>query len=307
MRIKEVARHEVAEQRIENTLERGAHTAFGHASAMRHDGRPLRRSLREMGGDLLDFAAARTLQDPALDEPRSRAVLLTAAECALGELTLGCFPNGDFDIPLPLVCETLSNADIWYRERCEPAVPATTARTWVQAFALCVASGLIWQRERVIGPLLHEDYAPAVRDGIPYSERESVSAPADLAEMDALCAYLTVVHGPVPGALPGPVPLRKPDAEARARAAGRLDAGGTPTPDQRLLRVLLDDDQVTFERALEERLVAHRENVGSDPAPRSLLPVGVVALAALASLAHGWQLGVRSGYLPESLVCAPQQ
>ncbi|MGW6731485.1 hypothetical protein [Streptomyces sp. NPDC055013] len=99
-----------------------------------------------MGGDLLDFAAARTLQDPALDEPRSRAVLLTAAECALGELTLGCFPDGDFEIALPFVDVTLSNEDIWYRERSQPDVPATTARTWVQAFAMCVVSGLIWQR-----------------------------------------------------------------------------------------------------------------------------------------------------------------
>ncbi|MGW1610122.1 hypothetical protein ACWCQZ_12100 [Streptomyces sp. NPDC002285] len=57
----------------------------------------------------------------------------------------------------------------------------------------------------------------------------------------------------------------------------------------------------------EERLVAHHENAGSDPAPRSLLPVGAVAPAALASLAHGRQLGVRSGYLPASLMCAPQQ
>ncbi|MFF5482031.1 Imm49 family immunity protein [Streptomyces sp. NPDC012935] len=233
--------------------------------------------------------------------------MLTAAECALGELTLGCFPHGDFDVPLPLVDETLSNDDIWYRERSEPAVPATTAPTWVHAFALCVVSGLIWQRERVIGPLLHEDFAPAIRDGIPYSERESVSAPGDLAEMDALCAYLTVVQGPVPGARPGRIPLDKPDAEARAQAAGHLEASGTLTPDQRLLRVLLDDDQVTFEHALEERLVAHGENAGSDPAPSSLLPVGAVALAALASLAHGWQLGLRSGYLPESLLCAPQQ
>ncbi|MGW2704481.1 hypothetical protein [Streptomyces sp. NPDC001340] len=46
------------------------------------------------------------------------------------------------------------------------------------------------------------------------------------------------------------------------------------TPDQRLLQVLLDDDQVAFEAALEERLLARRENVGTDPAPRSLLPVG---------------------------------
>ncbi|MGW6731486.1 Imm49 family immunity protein [Streptomyces sp. NPDC055013] len=152
--------------------------------------------------------------------------------------------------------------------------------------------------ERVIGPLLHEDFAPAIRDGIPYSERESVSAPSDLAEMDALCACLVVVRGPVPGALPGRVPLDKPDAEARARAAGQLAGSGTLTPDQRLLRVLLDDDQVNFERALEERLVAHHENTGSDPAPRSLLPVGAIAPAALASLAHGRQLGVRSGYPP---------
>ncbi|WP_328419609.1 Imm49 family immunity protein [Streptomyces sp. NBC_00443] len=134
-----------------------------------------------------------------------------------------------------------------------------------------------------------------------------MSEPGDLAEMDALCTYLTVVQGPVPGARPGRVPLDKPDAEARARAAGQLDASGTLTPDQRLLRVLLDDDQATLEHALEERLVAHRDNAGSDPVPRSLLPVAAMALAALACLAHGWQLGVRSGYLPQSLMRAPQQ
>lgn len=60
------------------------------------------------------------------------------------------------------------------------------------------------RRNRVIGPLLREDYAPAIRDGVPYSKRESVSDPADLAAMNALCGYLTVVQGRHPGALPGP-------------------------------------------------------------------------------------------------------
>lgn len=307
MTIKEVTRHEVAEHRIEDALRRGFRRALGHWSDMRHNGRPLRQGLREMGGDLLDLAAAHSLKDPVLDTPQSRTVLLTAAECALGELSLGCFPDGDFHVPLPFVEETLSSADIRYREFTQPPAPATTAQTWVRAFALCVISGLTDERERVIGPLLHEDYAPAIRAGIPYSQRESISAPADLAEMDALCGYLTVVRGRYPGVLPGPVPLAEPDAETRGRAAAHLDAAGMLTQDQWLLRVLLDDDQVTFERALEQRLVAHREQAGIDPAPRSLLPLGAMALAALASRAHGWQLGIRSAYLPKSALRAARR
>jgi hypothetical protein len=103
------------------------------------------------------------------------------------------------------------------------------------------------------------------------------------------------------------VPLCKPDAEGRARAARLLEAAGAHTPEQRLLRVLLDDDQDAFERALQERLVGHRESVGADPAPRTLLPVGTLALTVLASQVHGWELGIRSAYLPESLLRAPQQ
>ncbi|MGW3820448.1 Imm49 family immunity protein [Streptomyces sp. NPDC005046] len=53
-----------------------------------------------------------------------------------------------------------------------------------------------------------------------------------------------------------------------------------------MYEILLDDDQAAFERALEERLVAHRESVGADPAARSLLPVEAVTLAALACLAQ---------------------
>ncbi|WP_307061142.1 hypothetical protein [Streptomyces sp. B3I8] len=105
----------------------------------------------------------------------------------------------------------------------------------------------MWEHSRVIGPLLSEDYAPAIRDGVPDSKRESVSTAADLAEMDALCDYLTVVRGPAPGAVPGPVPLQKQDPDTRARAAERLDAAGALDPDQQLLRTLLDNDQDAFE------------------------------------------------------------
>ncbi|MDW8803690.1 immunity 49 family protein [Streptomyces scabiei] len=305
MGIKEVTRHAVAGRRIEQALEDMWGRSFDQWHEMQYGDMPLRRGLRQLGEALADHVAARTVPDPALLTAESRTALLTAAECALGVLELGCWPDGDFEVLLPIVSGRLSNDELHYDERWEPAHPATTARTWIDAFAWCVISGLIWERGRVIGPVLHENCAPAIRDGVPYSKRESVSPPADLAEMDALCGYLTVVHGPRPGALPGPKPLGKPDAATRTRTAGQLDAVGALTPDQQLLRVLLDDDQATFEQALEKRLVAYRENAGADPVPRSLLPVGAVALAALASLAHGWELGIRSPYLPESLMREP--
>jgi hypothetical protein len=307
MAIKEVARHTVTEERIGQALEDMWRRAFGRWHQMRYGDMPLRRGLGELGEELTDHIAACTVPDPALRTPDSRTALITAAECALGVLSLACFPDGDFSIPLPLVTETLSSEELHYEEEWEPTHPATTARTWTDAFTWAVISGLIWDRDRVIGPLLREDYAPDIRDGVPYSKRESVSEPADLAEMNALCGYLNVVQGRYPGAVAGPVPLGRPDAAERARAAEQLDAAGTLTGDQRLLRVLLDDDQAAFERALEERLVAHRESVGADPAARSLLPAGTVTLAALACLAHDWQLGIRSAYLPEALLSAPQQ
>lgn len=226
-------------------------------------------------------------------------------ECALGVLGVGCFPEGDWDVPLPLADETLSSDDQLFDEGRDRGHRVPTARTWVEVFGLCLISGLMWERRRVIGPLLREDYAPAIRSGVPYSRFDAVSEPADLAEMDALCAYLTVVSGRYPGSVPGPVPVARPGEEERAGAARALDEAGALGPDQRLLRVLLDDDREAFERALADRLEEHRASVGADPAPRTLLPAGAVTLAALAHLAHGWEPGVRSGYLPEALLRAP--
>lgn len=152
--------------------------------------------------------------------------------------------------------------------------------------------------------LLRDDYAPAIRDGVPYSTFDSTSDPADLAAMDALCGYLTDTDGHLPRDWPT-VTLRKPDADERAEAARQLAAAGPLTPDQRLLRILLDDDQPTFEQALVTRLIEHRESAEPDPAPRTLLPLGPLALAALAVQVQGWELDVRSGYLPHGLLGSP--
>ncbi|QDO03430.1 hypothetical protein FNV62_51225 [Streptomyces sp. RLB3-17] len=298
--MQEVTRHEVSGQRIAQALDDIGRRTRRRWHWLRYDD-PSPQKLQEMHDELLDHIAARTVEDPAFDES-SRTALRTAAECSLGALSVGCFPDGDQEIYFPLIGETLSSEDIAFGDAIEQ-VP--TARWWCDTFAMCLVSGLVWERQRAIGLLLRSDYAPAIRDGVPYSKLNSTSDPADLAAMDALCGYLTQARGHLPRDWPT-VTLCKPDTDERAEAARKLDAARPLTSDQRLLRVLLDDDQHAFERALAARLSEHRECMGSDPVPRTLLPLSALALAALAVQVHGWDLGVRSGYLPQGMLGSPE-
>lgn len=70
--------------------------------------------------------------------------------------------------------------------------------------------------------------------------------------------------------------------------------------------MLLEDNQSAFEQALAHRLAQHRESAPPDAALRSLLPQKIIALAALAVQVHGWDLRVRSAYLPPALLNAPE-
>ncbi|MEU3877656.1 immunity 49 family protein [Streptomyces sp. NPDC029704] len=293
----EVARHEVDAQRIALALENVAGRAWRRWHRLAYADGPSPEPLMELCHELLDHVAARSLQEPVLGETASLA-LRTAAECSLGALDTGCFPDGDQEVFLPLIGEKLSSEQVAFGA----GEQAPTAATWLDTFAICLVSGLMWERQRVIGLLLREDFAPAIRGGVPYSRLTSASAPADLAAMDALCGYLTPASGHDRPA----VPLCKPDTGERAEAARRLDAAGPLTADQRLLRVLLDDDPRTFEEALRARLIEHRDRQGVDAAPRTLLPLGPLALAALAVQAHGWTLTVQSSYLPHDLLRAPE-
>ncbi|MCX4803902.1 immunity 49 family protein [Streptomyces sp. NBC_01214] len=300
--MRDIARHEVGEERTGRALEDIDGRTFGRWHRLRYDVLSI-KGIQETGAELLDHVGALTLQDPQLEGAQGRLALRTAAECALGALTLGTCPGGDYEVFFPLIGEELSSEDFDFGDSVDQA---PTAQVWVDAFTLSVITGLVWEQARVIGPLLKTDYAPMFHAGLPYSSLSSVSDPAELAEMDALCAYLHLVETTrSPWVASGVPPLRKPDAEERAAAAARLDGAGALTADQRLLRVLLDDDQPAFEQALTNRLLEHRDGAGPDAAPRTLLPVTAVALAALAVQAHGWELNVRSGYLPADLLRAP--
>ncbi|KJY34440.1 immunity 49 family protein [Streptomyces sp. KS 21] len=298
--MQDVMRHEVSGHRISRALEDVTGRVYDHWHGLRFGGLLSLKGLHETRDDLLDHVGAQTLADPELSGAVVRRALRTAAECALGELSLGCFPDGDFEVPFPLLHEELSSMDISFGDAVDQA---PTARTWLDAFALCLVSGAVRERDRVIGLLLRNDFAPALHDGVPYSPLDSHSDPAELAEMDALCLYLTRAAGHLPRDWPDAT-LCKPDAAERAEAARRLDGLGVLTPDQRLLRVLLDDDQAAFERALAGNLAGLREGARPDAAPRTLFPAGTIAVAALAVQVHGWRLGVTSAYLPQSLLHA---
>ncbi|MFM9367932.1 immunity 49 family protein [Streptomyces sp. Da 82-17] len=281
--------HEVSRGELDRALDGIRSRAFGRWHTMEYDafGMDL---LAEMRDELLDHAAAALREGPPTRQ--TRTVLRTAAECAHGLVSLGCFPNGDQLIPFSLVGEAISSENTAFDCVVEEAA---TARWWVDAWALIVASGFIQDRREMLSPLLRGDYAPSIRQGVPHSDHASVSDPADLAEMDALCLYLAEDHTAA---------LRTPTAGERAEGARRLDAvGGALSADQRLLRVLLDDDQEAFERALVARLEQHREQsaASAEPPPRTLLPIGTIALAHLATHCHAWTLNVTSDYLPQAL------
>lgn len=310
--MRNVTCHQVDGQRLAEALDDIEGRAYSRWYGLRYESiSPT--LIRAMADELLDHVAARAVREPELDA-KAGIVAVTAAECVHGVLSIMCFPEGDQEMRFPLVGKRIStdwdddelgDGPITFQDVVEEA---PTARTWLDMFEMCVVSGQVWDWERVTGLLLREDYAPAIRNGVPYNRYTSVSDPADLAAMDALCLYLTKAAGHLPRDWPT-VPLCKPDAGERAEAARCLDeVGDALSADQRLLRVLLNDDQKAFEDALVARLVAYRESVetdAGDPAPRSLLPLGTLALACLAVQVHGWELGVRSGYLPSGVLGSP--
>ncbi|MCX4673584.1 immunity 49 family protein [Streptomyces sp. NBC_01381] len=301
MTIKDVARHDVSEQRIEEALEDIWGRAFSRWHTMQYDCYS-DEELQAMRDELLDHIAARTVADPEPGTAPSHIVLRTAAQCALGLVDLGCYPKGDHEISFALIDRKLSSEDTDFGAVVEQVA---TARTWLDAFTLAVSSGMIWERDLAIGLLLRGDIAPDIRIGVPHSKLESKSDPGELAEMDALCGYLTQAEGHLPRHWPS-VTLCRPTAGERADAQRQLNVLDTLTPDQQLLRVLVEDDQSAFEQALARRLVQHRESTPPDAAPRSLLPHKTIALAALAVQVHDWVLRIQSAYLPQTLLSAPE-
>ncbi|MGW4242705.1 immunity 49 family protein [Nocardia sp. NPDC004722] len=295
-----IARHSIDEELVIAALTDIDERVRQAWISLRYDALSL-KSLRAICEALLDHVGARSLEDPELTDVHARLALRTAAECSIGVLSLGVFPSGDFEVRLPSIRQELNSRDISLGDAVDEA---PTARTWLDTFGLCLISGIIWEWERVLGLSLRDDYAPQLHAGLPYSRLQSQSDPADLAEMDALCLYLTEATGHLPSDWPEQV-VRKPTTEERLEALRRLDLHHPLTPDQHLLRALLEDNQSRFEQTLAQYLTDYRAALPDHAQPRTLLPQQPIALAALAIQTHGWQLGLVSHYLPPALLKSP--
>jgi hypothetical protein len=309
--VRDVTCHSVSERRIARALD-GIEDRLGRRwSSLLYTNLSL-QGLQEMREEILDHVGAHTLENPALRssalERMSASTLLdTAAECALGALHLACQPDSDFEISLSCFPEAdygnLNSTQIHFGSGHVDRAPTVDA--WVDVFALTVISGLVRDRDLGIGVQLRDDLAPTLRAGAPDAPMTLQEGPADRAQMDALCLYLTPTGGHRPRDR-SPALLREPQAKERAEAVRRLDTAPALTPDQRLLRALLIGDQAGFEYVLADRLVQYRQSAPQDAPPRSLLPVVTIAMAALAVQVHAWELNLRSGYLPQTLLGSPE-
>ncbi|MEU3001798.1 hypothetical protein ABZ684_30285 [Streptomyces sp. NPDC006995] len=131
---------EVSEGIVGRTAGRWHRTRYGDPAPWR---------MRELPGELLDHVAARTGQGSAPDDI-ARSALLTAAECRPGEMSVGCFPDGDQEVLLPPIGEQLSTEDTALGDVVASSrEQAPSARTWLDLFAACLVSHLVWDWQRV--------------------------------------------------------------------------------------------------------------------------------------------------------------
>ncbi|GEM30823.1 hypothetical protein NN3_18300 [Nocardia neocaledoniensis NBRC 108232] len=294
-----ISRHIVTEGRVLQALG-GIHCKTLDFRDRILQGEPLTASaLTALRDELLDYVGAESLEDPELVGSYTQMVLRTAAECALGALGVAVFPWYDFEVPLPLIGIGVRTGDAkTWRHRTDPVTPAI----WLAAFRTWLSSGEAADPSRAVAMELKCCFAPAIRAAASNRAATQGDWLAEVAEMDALCRYLPDPEDHPPAEWPN-ARLRKPTALALSEAARSLDTLTAQSPSRRLLRTLLEDDQPLFEQALAATLTAHHDRVVPDR-PRTLLPVDIIAPVVIAVRVHGWDLRVRSDYLPRRLTSA---
>ncbi len=176
--------HEVDARRLDAVSEGIVGRTAGRWHGTRY-GAPTPRRMREPAGELLDHVAARTGQGGALDDV-ARSALLTAAECRPGEMSVGCFPDGDQEVLLPPIGEQLSTEDTALGDVVASSrEQAPSARTWLALFAACLVSHLVWDGQRVPACCCGTTRKPATgapgrRSGAPERAERASFTPSEL-------------------------------------------------------------------------------------------------------------------------------
>lgn len=248
---------------------------------------------RLIAEEFLDHLGALSVADPGLGSPEAKAALEDAAEAAVGAVAYTAYhPLYPFEVFLPYVNWGVRHD----REEGEPLPVPLRTDWWLDAFCLAVVAGRA------------EDHAETFRFAW-WARRTPAERRTGLPDDELVNGFLAVVLGDTGGEEDGHPPSDEQRSAALDAAIGRVRAGGggggAAGPDDRAetvgllaLRALAAGDRGAFRDALVRLLRPVAEAAGPDAAPRTLLPLLPLALAALAHRREGRPPEVESGYLP---------
>ncbi|MFD0383184.1 Imm49 family immunity protein [Streptomyces stramineus] len=284
-----IARHAVADAQVAAAVGNFASRIGRQVDLMQHsEGRdPFGWEL--IADEFLDYAGALSLTDPDLRSNDAHQALRAAADAARGVVTLGVYQWEPVHVFIEYV-----NFGLTYRPAEDPAMDLS-AQDWLRALHLAVICGRYEAEAATFGETAQ---ALAVAADAPLGRR----AAADLAF--GLLAYVRDYDLDEGDGYDGE-PLNRAEAAARLDALLAESTGPEAwrVPELTATRALLTGDREAFRDGLAGMLARHHEvHARGTASPRSLLPLGAIALAALATRREGWEPGIESAYLPATLV-----
>ncbi|MET9145047.1 immunity 49 family protein [Streptomyces sp. NPDC004042] len=286
-------RHQVGDARVAAAVEGFAGRVGRLVHSFSKAGPVTAYEYRLITEEFLDCLGALSVADPGLGSPEAKAVLEDAAEAAVGAVAYAAYhPVYPFDVFLPYV-----NWGVCHdREEGEPLPVPLRTDWWLDAFCLAVPAGRA------------EDHAETFRFAW-WARRTPAERRTGLPDDELVNGFLAYVLGDTGGEEDGHPPSDEQQVAALDAAIGRVRAGdgggGAAGPDDRAetvgllaLRALAAGDREAFRDALVRLLRPVAEAAGPDAAPRTLLPLLPLALAALAHRREGRPPEIESDYLP---------
>ncbi|MFI1060609.1 immunity 49 family protein [Streptomyces spororaveus] len=269
----------------------------------------------------LDGLGAFSAVTPDLDTPEAKAILGDAAETAAGVVSFAAYPTAPFHIFLNYV-----NFGRDYDSGADGNPQAVTAARWIDAFCVAVLADKAERHgeafyfarltpQRAGGPGLpsvelingllayvNGDLGVGGQNFPPSAQEKLAALDAALARVAERRAGARAGTGGGSGAGAGAGAGARPTAAGAAAGADVTGVADPATGALRALRALAARDREAFGAELTALLLPHSRLEDPRAAPRTLLPLLPLALAALGYRREGWQPPVESGYLPRALV-----
>ncbi|MFE0046651.1 immunity 49 family protein [Streptomyces albireticuli] len=284
-----IARHSVGESGVTEAITDFASRIGRQVGLMQHSPGRDTFGWEMIADEFLDYVGALSLTDPGLRGKDAEAALRSAAAAALGVVTVGVYRWESVSVFIDYV-----NFGLTYGSADDPEV-SLDETDWLRALHLAVICDSYATEAVTFGE---------TAGSLPSGAGEPLWVRAAVGQAYGLLTYLRGYdledrYGAEP--------------RTRAEAAGRIDvllselaADGNRNLGRvaglTAVHALLTGDENAFGDALARLLTAHRAVVGASAAPRNLLPLDAIALAALAFRREGWPPAVESGYLPAALV-----